>query len=78
MAKADKLTIEVVEWEGRIHCLYLNDTRFAGSKPWGGGRTIATFKVEPRDLVGAIQMLPDAQRKEILKALMEHEAQVTI
>ena len=39
------MKIEVVEWQGELRCIYLNDRRIAGAKPWGGGKTIYQFQV---------------------------------
>lgn len=46
--------IELVEFEGRPHCLYLDNFRIAGSKPWGGGRTIKRWEISGDDLVQSI------------------------
>lgn len=52
------LTLEVVEWEGSIRCVYLNDHRIAGGKPWGGGRAIRSWpNVTIRELARAIPAL---------------------
>jgi hypothetical protein len=49
----------VVRWEGNpAHCVYLNDTRIAGSKPWGGGDTQARWMVSLDQLRAA---LPDLE-----------------
>lgn len=42
--------LDIVEWEGKIHCVYLNDFRIAGGKPWGGGETVKSFQVKESDL----------------------------
>jgi hypothetical protein len=31
-------------------CVYLNDFRIAGPKPWGGGRTVRSWKVSADDI----------------------------
>lgn len=31
-----EVTIIVSNWNGNTHCIYLNDRRIAGGKPWGG------------------------------------------
>jgi len=36
------------------NCIYLNDYRICGPKPWGGGRIIKTWKVEKEDIERAI------------------------
>lgn len=50
-------TLEVVKWEGKLHCCYLNNFRIAGSKPWAGGETVKSWPVPLRDLVQAIPEL---------------------
>lgn len=52
-------TLEVVKWEGKLHCCYLNNFRIAGSKPWAGGETVKSWPVPLRDLVQAI---PDLRK----------------
>lgn len=51
----DDLKMELVEWEDRPHCVYLNGYRVAGGKPWAGGKTIRTWKVSRRDLIEAMK-----------------------
>jgi hypothetical protein len=34
--------------------VYINDTRVAGSKPWGGGKTLAEFTPSLSDVMAAI------------------------
>ena len=41
------------KWEGHLRCIYLNDFRIAGSKPWGGGETMKEWKVTGRDILRA-------------------------
>lgn len=50
MSAPETLRLDIVRWEGQIRCVYLDDTRIAGGKPWGGGDIIASFKVDPADL----------------------------
>lgn len=48
----------IVQWEGHPRCAYLNDFRVAGSKPWGGGRTLAQWKnVTLNDVIRAFPVL---------------------
>ena len=35
-------------------CIGLNSIRIAGPKPWGGGKVVATFKVDHEDLLRGI------------------------
>lgn len=37
-------------------CLYLDDYRIAGGKPWGGGRIIHRWPVLIKDLVAALDI----------------------
>lgn len=60
--------LEVVKWEGKLHCCYLNNYRIAGSKPWAGGETVKSWSVPLRELISAVPELRklksdfDAQR----------------
>lgn len=49
--------LEIVEWEGRLHCVYLNNFRIVGGKPWGGGNTVKSFSLTLADLKSAIPEL---------------------
>ena len=56
------MDLKIVRWEGHIRCVYLNDIRIAGGKPWAGGTTIRKFAgITVRDLARAIPSL----RKEL-------------
>jgi hypothetical protein len=55
MTDAKTMSLKIVEWEGQIHCVYLDDVRIAGGKPWGGGDVIASFKVKPADLSAVLE-----------------------
>ena len=55
--KPDDVRFELVvsAWEGNpAHCIYLNDHRIAGGKPWGGGTTTAKWSVSLADLRRAL------------------------
>lgn len=41
-------------WQGNLHCVYLNDYRIAGGKPWGGGTTAKRWNVTVDDIAAAI------------------------
>ena len=57
-AKKDpSFKLEVVKWEGSLHCAYLNDFRVAGGKPWAGGEIVKTWNVSLRDLTEAVPEL---------------------
>lgn len=62
MSMTYKLTI--VEWEGSVRCVYLNDYRIAGSKPWGGGKTLREWTITLDDLRNAIPELQEPRHKE--------------
>jgi hypothetical protein len=48
-----KVKLDLVEGvEGQ--CIYLNDRRICGPKPWGGGRTIKTWDVEVQRIEDAL------------------------
>jgi hypothetical protein len=53
------MELTVVRWEGKpAHCIYLNNHRICGEKPWGGGTTTRTFEgVTVRELARAIPSL---------------------
>ena len=52
--KEEMIEINIVQGvEGKS--LYINDHRVAGSKPWGGGKIIQTWKVQKKDLLEDIQ-----------------------
>jgi hypothetical protein len=53
--------------EGPSLCLTQTDrdggTRFAGPKPWGGGRIMRSWKVNPEDVFGALGFRRDAAQE---------------
>lgn len=53
------MELVVTRWEGDpAHCVYLNDHRIAGGKPWAGGSATKVFKaVTIRELARAIPAL---------------------
>jgi hypothetical protein len=58
MIMAKKGTVKLVLCQGvEGQCIYLNDYRIAGPKPWGGGRTLHTWVVSVDDLTRAIDGL---------------------
>lgn len=64
----EALSLEIVKWEGKIHCVYLNDKRIAGGKPWGGGNTARSFSVKKKDLIEAIRG-PEPRPNELDEAV---------
>jgi hypothetical protein len=57
VTKEKHFQLEVVKWEGRLHCCYLNNFRIAGGKPWAGGETVKAWSVPLRDVIKAIPEL---------------------
>jgi hypothetical protein len=53
-------TLQVVRWEGHLRCVYLNDFRIAGGKPWAGGTAAKEWKVTLREVIRAFPELQDA------------------
>ena len=53
--KTYKLTL--CRWQGKLHCVYLNDYRIAGGKPWAGGTVEREWNVTIDDLIRAIPEL---------------------
>jgi hypothetical protein len=51
--------LQVARWEGRIRCVYLNDYRIAGGKPWGGFEPAATWGVTFQDIANAVPVVSD-------------------
>jgi len=52
----EKFILDVVEWQGKLHCIYLNGFRIVGPKPWGGGTTAKRFYVTKADIEEALRM----------------------
>lgn len=51
------IELEVIQWEGRPHCIYLNNYRVVGAKPWGGGTTIKKWPTSLREIIAAFPEL---------------------
>lgn len=60
-----ELTVLVSEWAGG-RCLYLNDYRIAGEKPWGGGRTHMQWRTTEEDVLRALGL--DDLRAQLAEA----------
>jgi len=58
MSNEIRYELEVVKWQGSIHCAYLNNLRIAGGKPWAGGQIVKKWSVTARDV---IQSIPELQ-----------------
>ena len=56
MKQAEKTyELMVCGWNGNPrHCVYLNDTRIAGTKPWGGSDEARAWQITLKDLADAI------------------------
>ncbi len=61
----NKVTIEIIDGVGGLS-LYINDYRVAGSKPYGGGRTVKKWDIDELKLIVAMS-------KEARAALGEKE-----
>lgn len=60
MSAPDGYELMVCGWEKNPrHCVYLNDYRIAGGKPWGGAHIASQWRVSLSDLANAI---PAVQR----------------
>ena len=66
--------LAVVKWGGGIRCVYLNDYRVAGEKPWGGGDTTRRFKVRMADIMQAFRGTVQAAAPDLARALIASEA----
>ena len=44
------------------HCVYLNNHRVAGGKPWGGGKISASWRISLKDLQAALPELEISER----------------
>lgn len=52
----EKVKIEIVSGcEGK--CIYINDYRVAGSKPWGGGTTEKSWTVDKGEILKALGII---------------------
>lgn len=54
------LVLELVQWQDRPTCLYLDNYRVVGGKPWGGGHAVYSWKVRVAQLQ---QLLSDARER---------------
>jgi hypothetical protein len=52
-AEPNKINICIVDGCEGI-CLYVNNTRIAGPKPWGGGKTIKEWNIDKGKLEEAL------------------------
>ncbi len=43
-------------------CVYLNDYRIAGQKPWGGGEVVGEYTLSHKDITTALQLLVEPAR----------------
>ena len=68
--------LAVVKWGGGIRCVYLNDYRVAGEKPWGGGDTTRRFKVRMADIMQAFRGTVQAAAPDLARALLATRAEL--
>ena len=68
--------LAVVKWGGGIRCVYLNDYRVAGEKPWGGGDTTRHFKVRMADIMLAFRGTVQAAAPDLARALLDARAEL--
>ena len=68
--------LAVVKWGGGIRCVYLNDYRVAGEKPWGGGDTTRRFKVRMADIMQAFRGTVQAAAPDLARALLAARAEL--
>lgn len=61
-AEVRQWKLDIVEYQGKIWCVYLNDFRIAGSKPYAGNRIVRSFTVTLDDLVNACAFPPKSER----------------
>lgn len=54
MGEPKTYELQVARWDGRIRCVYLNDYRIAGGKPWGGFEPAATWQITMKDICDAV------------------------
>lgn len=66
--------LAVVGWNGTpVHCVYLNDYRVAGGKPWGGSETYRGWQISMKDIESAIPEV--AKVRSAAKALIDRDCQ---
>ncbi len=47
----DSFSLKLIRWNGNsAHCVYLNNTRIVGGKPWGGGTVQREWRFTLEDL----------------------------
>jgi hypothetical protein len=52
----EEKTVEIAVVSGASGpCVYINDYRVAGQKPWGGGKILFKFNVKATDIEKALQ-----------------------
>ena len=67
------LLLDLVIWEGRAHCVYLDCYRVAGGKPWGGGTTGYSWKVNVAQIQGILDRVQARGDTELSFEIFEHE-----
>jgi len=51
----DKIRIDLVRGSAGTECLYINEYRVLGPKPWGGGKIVKTWTVDKKEILEAIK-----------------------
>jgi len=49
-----KIKIEYVIGAAGTDCLYINEYRVSGPKPWGGGNVLKTWMVDKKEIIQAL------------------------
>jgi hypothetical protein len=61
----NSFSLMVIKWNGNpAHCVYLNNHRIVGGKPWGGGDAQASWRFTLEDLQRAFPEL-EIRLKEV-------------
>lgn len=75
-AELDKpLSLDICGWQNNPHhCVYLNEHRIVGGKPWGGGTTTKHWDLTLRELACAIPELQKILRLDYLGNPIKEDA----
>jgi len=57
-------SLQIVQANGSV-CVYLDDYRIAGGKPWGGGKTLHTLKCRAKDIHEAIAISASKEASDV-------------
>lgn len=67
-----RLTMVLVEWQERPHCVYLADFRISGSKPWAGGATMAEWSVSVAEIQAIVSRAQSSAEGAISLEVYKH------